>query len=91
MVEIATTTMSSKGQVVIPDKIRDLLHLKQGTEFVVLSSEGAVILKPIFLLIFLLCLAKQKKKRKKRESPNRPSRKQLKQPEKTDESCHRYI
>jgi len=48
MPEIATTKMSSKGQIVIPDKIGELLHLKQGTEFVVLSSEGTVILKPIF-------------------------------------------
>jgi AbrB family looped-hinge helix DNA binding protein len=67
MPEIATTTMSSKGQVVIPDKIRELLHLKQGTEFVVLSSEGTVILKPIFAGDFssMLDLAKKEAKKAK--------------------------
>lgn len=65
MVEIATTTMSSKGQVVIPDKIRDLLHLKQGTEFVVLSSEGTVILKPILPADFPSLLDQAKKEAKK--------------------------
>jgi AbrB family looped-hinge helix DNA binding protein len=63
MPEIATTTMSSKGQVVIPDKIRDLLNLKQGTEFVVLSSEGTVILKPIFADDFSSMLTQAKKAR----------------------------
>jgi AbrB family looped-hinge helix DNA binding protein len=65
MPEIATTTMSSKGQVVIPDKIRDLLNLKQGTEFVVLSSEGTVILKPIFAGDFSSMLTQAKKEAKK--------------------------
>lgn len=37
MAEVATTTMSSKGQVVIPEKIRENLHLEKGTEFVVIS------------------------------------------------------
>lgn len=49
MAEVATTTMSSKGQVVIPEKIRENLHLEKGTEFVVISSGGALILKPISL------------------------------------------
>ncbi|MEI6790429.1 MAG: AbrB/MazE/SpoVT family DNA-binding domain-containing protein [Myxococcaceae bacterium] len=47
MAETATTIMSSKGQVVIPEKIRENLHLKKGTEFVVVSSGDALILKPI--------------------------------------------
>lgn len=49
MAATATTKMSSKGQVVIPDKIREHLHLKSGTEFVVVSSGDAVILKPIIM------------------------------------------
>lgn len=65
MPEIATTKMSSKGQIVIPDKIRELLHLKQGTEFVVLSSEGTVILKPIFPSDFSSTLNQAKKEAKK--------------------------
>jgi AbrB family looped-hinge helix DNA binding protein len=48
MAELATTKMSSKGQVVIPDKIRTALNLPQGTEFLVISSGDAIILKPIF-------------------------------------------
>ena len=47
MSEVATTKMSSKGQVVIPEKIRDSLHLQKGVEFVVVSSGDALILKPI--------------------------------------------
>jgi AbrB family looped-hinge helix DNA binding protein len=47
MAEVATTIMSSKGQVVIPEKMRENLRLKQGTEFVVISSGDALILKPI--------------------------------------------
>ena len=48
MSQIATTKMSSKGQIVIPEKIRESLNLRQGTEFVVLSNGDAVVLKPIF-------------------------------------------
>ncbi|MEI6806002.1 MAG: AbrB/MazE/SpoVT family DNA-binding domain-containing protein [Myxococcaceae bacterium] len=47
MAEVATTIMSSKGQVVIPEKMRENLRLKKGTEFVVISSGDALILKPI--------------------------------------------
>ena len=47
MSTIATTKMSSKGQVVIPETIRKKLGLKPGTEFVVLADDGVVILKEI--------------------------------------------
>lgn len=48
MSEIATTKMSSKGQVVIPDPIRKRMNLKAGEQFVVLSDdEDVVILKRI--------------------------------------------
>jgi AbrB family looped-hinge helix DNA binding protein len=39
--------MSSKGQVVIPEEIRDRLGLKTGTQFVVVGNRDAVILKAI--------------------------------------------
>ena len=39
--------MSSKGQVVIPEEIRDRLGLKAGTQFVVVGNRDAVILKAI--------------------------------------------
>jgi AbrB family looped-hinge helix DNA binding protein len=45
--KLATTKMSSKGQIVIPDKIRSSLNIHQGTEFIVVSSGDAIILKPI--------------------------------------------
>ena len=47
MSSIATTKPSSKGQVVIPEEIRERLGLKPGTQFVVLGERGAVILKTI--------------------------------------------
>jgi len=37
--------MSSKGQVVIPEEIRDRLGLTAGTQFVVVGDKGVVILK----------------------------------------------
>ena len=43
----ATTKMSSKGQVVIPEAIRKRLGLEPGAEFVVVASNDAVILKAI--------------------------------------------
>ena len=47
MAGIATTKLSSKGQVVIPENIRTELHLKPGTQFVVLGEKDVVILKSI--------------------------------------------
>jgi len=39
--------MSSKGQVVIPEEIRDRLGLRSGTQFVVVGDRDVVILKAI--------------------------------------------
>jgi AbrB family looped-hinge helix DNA binding protein len=47
MANIATTKMSSKGQVVIPEEIRKRLKLKSGSRFVVVSERDVVILKRI--------------------------------------------
>lgn len=47
MSESATTKLSSKGQVVIPEEIRDRLGLKPGAQFVVLGDRDVVILKVI--------------------------------------------
>lgn len=44
---VATTKMSSKGQVVIPEDIRKQLKLKAGTQFVVVGEKDVVILKSI--------------------------------------------
>jgi AbrB family looped-hinge helix DNA binding protein len=44
---LTTTRMSSKGQVVIPEEIRDRLGLRSGTQFVVVGDRDVVILKAI--------------------------------------------
>ncbi len=44
---VATTRMSSKGQVVIPEEIRDRLGLKAGSRFVVIGEGDVVILKAL--------------------------------------------
>jgi AbrB family looped-hinge helix DNA binding protein len=44
---LATTRMSSKGQVVIPESIRKQLDLKEGVQFLVLGEEDVVILKVV--------------------------------------------
>jgi AbrB family looped-hinge helix DNA binding protein len=43
----ATTRMSSKGQIVIPEAIRKQLNLKPGAQFVVVGEEDVMILKAI--------------------------------------------
>ena len=43
----ATTKLSSKGQIVIPEAIRRRLELEPGTEFLVLGEDGTVVLKVI--------------------------------------------
>ena len=43
----ATTKMSSKGQVVIPEEVRNALGLKTGAQFVVVGEGDVVILKVI--------------------------------------------
>ena len=47
MRSIATTKMSSKGQVVIPEGVRRQLRLEAGTQFVVLGEDDVVILKTV--------------------------------------------
>ena len=43
MVEISITKISSKGQVVIPQEMRD--KLKEGDKLVVIKNDGQIILK----------------------------------------------
>ena len=47
MAALATTKMSSKGQVVIPEDIRKRLGFKAGSQFVVVGEKDVVILKAI--------------------------------------------
>ncbi|MCL2524964.1 MAG: AbrB/MazE/SpoVT family DNA-binding domain-containing protein [Betaproteobacteria bacterium] len=41
-----TTTLSTKGQLVIPARVRDALHLESGHRFAVTVEHGNIVLKP---------------------------------------------
>jgi AbrB family looped-hinge helix DNA binding protein len=47
METLATTRMSSKGQVVIPETIRKQLKLEEGAQFIVVGNDDVIILKAI--------------------------------------------
>jgi len=47
MKTVATTRMSSKGQVVIPESVREDLGLRPGEQFVVVGRGDVVILKTL--------------------------------------------
>jgi len=47
MATIETTKMSSKGQIVIPEAIRERLGLKTGDKFLVMGDKDVVILKAL--------------------------------------------
>jgi AbrB family looped-hinge helix DNA binding protein len=49
MTTLATTRMSSKGQVVIPKEVRKALGLEVGARFVVMGDRDTVVLKRIGL------------------------------------------
>ncbi len=42
-----TTKMSSKGQVIIPERIRKRMKLTGGSEFVVIESGGTIFFKNV--------------------------------------------
>ena len=44
---MAVTSLSVKGQIVIPKALREALGLRPGDKFVVLLEGDAIILKPI--------------------------------------------
>jgi AbrB family looped-hinge helix DNA binding protein len=47
MDNLATTRLSSKGQIVIPESIRKQMNLKEGDQFIVVGEGDVVILKAI--------------------------------------------
>jgi AbrB family looped-hinge helix DNA binding protein len=47
MTDAATTTVSTKGQVILPKTIRDQLHWHAGTRLVVEQTADGVLLKPM--------------------------------------------
>ena len=46
MAPMATTTLSSKGQLVIPKEVRRALRLRAGSRLQVSLHEGRIILEP---------------------------------------------
>ena len=64
MSKLATTKMSSKGQVVIPEKIRNYLGLKSGDEFIVAIEDDTVLLKAIVKPEFIAIQQKLKQIRR---------------------------
>jgi len=49
MSDVELTRLSSKGQIVIPQSVRDELGLKEGETFAVIGSEDTVVLKKIVM------------------------------------------
>lgn len=47
MVSVMTTRMSSKGQVVLPEALRQMYGWGSGTAFSVLVYKGSVIMQPL--------------------------------------------
>ena len=47
MPQVSTTKLSSRGQVVIPEEIRNAMHLHSGDKFLVLCENDVIILKTI--------------------------------------------
>ena len=45
--KLATTKLSSRGQVVIPEEIREQMHLNTGDQFIVFAEKDVLILKTI--------------------------------------------
>jgi len=41
------TKMSSRGQIVIPQNIREQLHVSEGTVFTIISNNDTIILKKL--------------------------------------------
>ena len=66
---VETVKMSSKGQIVIPQDVREALHAQRGAVFAVVGSKDTIVLKKIVTpsreeLITTLRLFAQKAKHK---------------------------
>jgi AbrB family looped-hinge helix DNA binding protein len=47
MISTEVTSLSSKGQIVIPDRIRKQMGLKNGSKLIVITDGTNLLLKPI--------------------------------------------
>ena len=44
---MTTAVVTTKGQIVIPSKMRHKLHIKKGTKFYIVEKQGRLILQPL--------------------------------------------
>ena len=44
---MVTTIMTTKGQIVIPSKIRRRFHMKAGTKLCVVEKDNEIVLQPL--------------------------------------------
>ena len=81
------TTVTAKGQIVIPADLRQKLNIKQGTPVHVFERDGEIILRPLtdeFIKSYmgitgtkgklLAALRQEKKKERERESRHKGAR-----------------
>ena len=47
MANVMTTKMSSKGQVVLPEALRQMYGWQSGTAFTILAYKGSIIMQPL--------------------------------------------
>ena len=47
MEKLEVTSMSSRGQIVIPQDVRERLHLHEGEKFIVIGEGDAIVLKKL--------------------------------------------
>ena len=47
MTNVMTTKMSSKGQVVLPEALRQMYGWGSGTAFTILAYKGSIIMQPL--------------------------------------------
>ena len=47
MTNVMTTRMSSKGQVVLPEALRQMYGWQSGTAFTIIAYKGSIIMQPL--------------------------------------------
>ena len=47
MENIEITSVSSRGQIVIPQRLRDKMNIMEGEKFVVIGEDGTIVLKKL--------------------------------------------
>ena len=47
MTKLMTTKMSSKGQIVLPEALRQMYGWDSGTSFTILAYKGSIVMQPL--------------------------------------------